>query len=30
MKQLISAAAMGAVVLALATSSAMALTFKKG
>ena len=30
MKQLISAAAMGAVVVALATSSAMALTFKKG
>jgi hypothetical protein len=30
MKQLISAAAMGAVVLALATSSTMALTFKKG
>ena len=30
MKQLISEAAMGAVVLALATSSAMALTFKKG
>jgi hypothetical protein len=30
MKQLISAAAMGVVVLALATSSAMALTFKKG
>ena len=30
MKQLISAAAMGAVALALATSSAMALTFKKG
>ena len=30
MKHLISAAAMGAVVLALATSSAMALTFKKG
>ena len=30
MKQLISAAVMGAVVLALATSSAMALTFKKG
>jgi hypothetical protein len=30
MKQLISAAAMGAVVLALATSSSMALTFKKG
>jgi hypothetical protein len=30
MKLLISAAAMGAVVLALATSSAMALTFKKG
>ena len=30
MKQLISAPAMGAVVLALATSSAMALTFKKG
>ena len=30
MKQLISAAAMGTVVLALATSSAMALTFKKG
>ena len=30
MKQLISAAAMGAVVLALATSSAMALSFKKG
>ena len=30
MKQLISAAAMGAVVLALATSSAMDLTFKKG
>ena len=29
MKQLISAAAMGAVALALATSSAMALTFKK-
>ena len=30
MKQLISAAAMGAFVLALATSSSMALTFKKG